>query len=66
MRAVVTIVVSKAEMKRQNHKPAMMVCSRAGLIFGTVEGAAAGTLADFADMATGPKGTRLTWYSAST
>ena len=50
MRAVVTMVVSKAEMKRQNHSPAMMVCSLAGLIFGTVVGTAVGPLAVFADM----------------
>ena len=42
-RAVVTIVVSRAEMKRQNHSPAMMVCSLAGLIFGTGDDISDGT-----------------------
>ena len=44
-RAVVTIVVSRAEMKRQNHSPAMMVCSLAGLIFGICDGTSDGTSA---------------------
>lgn len=60
MRAVVTMVVSRAEMKRQNHNPAMMVCSRAGLMFGTVDGAATGLFADFADIFTVSRGARLT------
>jgi hypothetical protein len=43
IRAVVTMVVSKAAMKRQNHSPAIMVCSLAGLIFGTCDGTSDGT-----------------------
>jgi hypothetical protein len=50
MRAVVTIVVSKAEMKRQNHNPAIIVCNLAGLILGTLGDAATGLSADFAAM----------------
>lgn len=59
MRAVVTIVVSKAEMNRQNHRPAMMVCSRAELIFGTPEGITAGVFAEFADIFTKTEDARL-------
>lgn len=51
MRAVVTMVVSKAEMKRQNHKPAMIVCNLAGLMFGTVDGTLLGLVAGIADIA---------------
>lgn len=65
MRAVVTIVVSKAEMNRQNHRPAMIVCSRAGLIFGIFDGAAAGIIVDFADMFTATEDARLTRRNAS-
>lgn len=65
MRAVVTIVVSKAEINRQNHRPAMIVCSRAGLIFGILEGAAAGIIVDFADMFTVTEDARLTQHKAS-
>ena len=43
-RAVVTMVVSKADMKRQNHSPAIMVCNLAGLIFGTCDGTSVGAL----------------------
>lgn len=50
MSAVVTIVVSRADMKRQNHNPAMMVCSLVGLIPGAPEGADAGLHAGVADM----------------
>ena len=50
MSAVVTIVVSRAGMKRQNHNPAMMVCSLAGLIPGTPEGTETGLLVGFADI----------------
>lgn len=52
MSAVVTIVVSKAEMNKQNHRPAMIVCNRAGLILGMLDGVAAGILVDFADILT--------------
>jgi len=45
IRAVVTMVVSKAAMKRQNHNPAITVCSLAGLIFGTCDGTSDGTSA---------------------
>lgn len=65
MRAVVTIVVSKAEMNRQNHRPAMMVCSRAGLILGILEGAAAATVFDFADIFTASEDAMLTRHKAS-
>jgi hypothetical protein len=51
MRAVVTIVVSNAEMKRQNHKPAMIVCNLVGLMFGTVDGTPLGLVIGFADIA---------------
>ena len=61
MRAVVTIVVSKAEMNRQNHRPAMMVCSRAGLMLGILEGgAAAAIFVDFADILTATEDAKLT------
>ena len=59
MRAVVTIVVSKAEMNRQNHRPATMVCSRAELIFGTLEGTAAGDFAESPDIFTKTEDARL-------
>jgi hypothetical protein len=36
MSAVVTMVVSKADKKRQSHSPAMMTCNRFELIFGTI------------------------------
>lgn len=49
-RAVVTIVPSRAEMNRQNHNPAMMVCSLAGLMFGTVDGASTDSFDGFSDM----------------
>jgi hypothetical protein len=35
MSTVVTMVVSRADKKRQSHSPAMMMCSRFELIFGT-------------------------------
>lgn len=60
MRAVVTMVVSRAEMNRQNHRPAMMVCSRAGLMFGTFDGAAVGILVGSADIFTATKDVKLT------
>lgn len=50
MRAVVTMVVSRAEMNRQNHSPAIMVFSLAGLMFGTVDGTPLGLVAGFADI----------------
>lgn len=50
MRAVVTMVVSKAERKRQNHSPAMIMCSLAELIFATVAGMAVGLPSEFADI----------------
>jgi hypothetical protein len=65
MRAVVTIVVSKAERNRQNHRPAMMVCSRAGLILGTLDGVAVGMLADFADVFMAIKNARPTRHNTS-
>lgn len=42
MRAVVTIVVSRADMNRQNHSPEIMIFSLAGPILGTLEAAATG------------------------
>lgn len=65
MSAVVTMVVSKAEMNRQNHRPAMMVCSRAELIFGTLEGVAAGMYAGFADIFAATEDARLRRYDAA-
>lgn len=50
MRAVVTIVVSKAERNRQNHSPAMIVCSLAGLISGTVAEMVVGLFVGIADI----------------
>jgi hypothetical protein len=41
MRAVVTIVVSKAEMNRQSHKPAIIVCNLAWPMLGTTDAAVA-------------------------
>lgn len=42
MRAVVTIVVSRAETNRQSHSPATIVCILAGLRLGTMESSGAG------------------------
>jgi hypothetical protein len=50
IRAVVTIVVSRADRNRQNHKPAMMVCNRRGLMLGTLEGTAVAASEDFVDI----------------
>ena len=36
MSAVVTMVVSKADKKRQSHSPAIMTCNRCELIFGMI------------------------------
>lgn len=44
------MVVSRAEMNRQNHSPAIMVFSLAGLVFGTVDGTPLGLVAGFADI----------------
>lgn len=65
MRAVVTIVVSKAEMNRQNHRPAMMVCRRAGLMFGTVDGEAVDMFADSAEMINTSRNAKAKWHNAS-
>lgn len=64
MSAVVTMVVSKAEMNKQNHRPAMMICSRAELIFGTLEGAAAELSAELAGIFTANEDARLRRYNA--
>lgn len=62
MSAVVTMVVSKAEMNRQNHRPAMIVCNLAGLMLGTLERTPTGLSTGFEAMLsrshrrfTGPK-----------
>jgi len=36
MSAVVTMVVSKADKKRQSHSPVIMTCNRRELMFGTI------------------------------